>query len=156
MPTLQQLLGKGSTLLTPECWLIAVFQLSDSRSNRIIESMVLYRDVIGLRIVCHFQFHGASLDIDLFPSVIPDYAKLSYIVRAPTGDEVKELSKRVIACFEYVYHTTHPSSLTLKHLFHFRAAAVSTGCDVKVSPGIPYTDVIQNDVLGKIVHLWMS
>ena len=33
-------------------------------------------------------------------TVIPDYAKMSYLVRAPTEDEVTELAKRVVACFE--------------------------------------------------------
>ena len=32
--------------------------------------------------------------------VIPDYAKMSYMVRAPTEGEVTDLLKRIITCFE--------------------------------------------------------
>ena len=35
-------------------------------------------------------------------AVIPDYAKLRYIVRAPTWAELEVLRGRVRACFEYV------------------------------------------------------
>lgn len=33
-------------------------------------------------------------------AVIPDYARLKYLVRAPTADEVVVLSERVKKCFE--------------------------------------------------------
>ena len=36
------------------------------------------------------------------PLVVPDYAKMRYIVRAPTWAELEALRERVKACFEYV------------------------------------------------------
>ena len=36
-------------------------------------------------------------------TVIPDYAKLRYIVRAPTWPELEVLRERVMACFKYAY-----------------------------------------------------
>lgn len=43
--------------------------------------------------------HDAN-HIQIITLVIPDYAKLSYFVRAPTDDEASELTKRVTACFK--------------------------------------------------------
>ncbi|KAF8522907.1 amidohydrolase [Hysterangium stoloniferum] len=47
--------------------------------------------------------------------VIPDYAEMNYIVRAPTCDETAVLAKRVAACFECVRCPI--SCLTLKFVF---------------------------------------
>lgn len=46
-------------------------------------------------------FRLATYHISLtFIVVIPDYSKLTYLVRAPSIGEVNDLVKRVRACFE--------------------------------------------------------
>ena len=34
--------------------------------------------------------------------VIPDYAKMRWFIRAPTGAELKVWQERVVKCFEFV------------------------------------------------------
>ncbi|KAG5350838.1 hypothetical protein C0989_009061 [Termitomyces sp. Mn162] len=58
--------------------------------------------------------------------LIPDYSKMNYYVRAPTRSEVKATMKRVIPCFE--------------------AAALATGCKVKVTTSPGPLDLRQNSV----------
>lgn len=47
-------------------------------------------------------------------NVIGEYTKLSYIARSDTKKAVSVLGKRVLACFE--------------------AAALATGCEIKITP----------------------
>ncbi|KAG5639199.1 hypothetical protein H0H81_005678 [Sphagnurus paluster] len=62
-------------------------------------------------------------------NVIPDNARLPYIVRAANKSELEDLSSRVQECF--------------------RAAAIATGCEVTISLKTPHLDVVQNTALGK-------
>ncbi|KAJ8453802.1 hypothetical protein ONZ51_g13394 [Trametes cubensis] len=61
--------------------------------------------------------------------VIPDYAKLRYIVRASNWAELEALRKRVRACFD--------------------AAALATACKIQVTLGAGYFELRNNDVLGR-------
>ena len=79
--------------------------------------------------------------------VIPDNAKLRFITRAPTRNDVAELRKRVKACFELVTF----SPLHVKGGYSsdcFSAAALATGCKHHVKLDHAYDDLIQNSVLG--------
>lgn len=42
---------------------------------------------------------------ELSHTVIPDYANMRWIIRAPTHEELGPFCKRVKACFEYVLAT---------------------------------------------------
>ncbi|KAH8093220.1 hypothetical protein BXZ70DRAFT_1036032 [Cristinia sonorae] len=74
------------------------------------------------------RVHGIVTGRDWEPNVIPDYAKMRWIVRAPTFAEVESLRARVTACFE--------------------AAALATGCKLDLKLGEAYHDVRQSPVLG--------
>ncbi|CDO72031.1 hypothetical protein BN946_scf184943.g66 [Trametes cinnabarina] len=62
-------------------------------------------------------------------TVIPDYAKLRYIVRAANWVELEALRDRVIACFD--------------------AAALATSCKIEVKLSAGYFELRNNDVLGR-------
>ncbi|KAJ3488658.1 hypothetical protein NLI96_g2682 [Meripilus lineatus] len=62
-------------------------------------------------------------------TVIPDYAKMRWIVRAPTWGEVVSLRTRVVNCFE--------------------AAALATACKVKIKFLDGYFDVRENSALAQ-------
>ncbi|KAJ7623226.1 amidohydrolase [Roridomyces roridus] len=66
---------------------------------------------------------------DWAPNVIPDYAKMRWLVRTPTRTELTSLVERVKRCFE--------------------AAALATSCEIKMNLAAPYLDLNQNQVLGK-------
>ncbi|OBZ71071.1 Peptidase M20 domain-containing protein 2 [Grifola frondosa] len=75
------------------------------------------------------RVHGVVSGRDWAPNVIPDYAKMRYIVRAPTWGELETLRGRVKACFE--------------------AAAHATACKIEIKLGVGYFDLRQNGVLGQ-------
>ena len=76
------------------------------------------------------KVHGVIKEGGVKPNIIPEKAVIEYYVRAPTRTERDDLAKKVVACFE--------------------AAAVATGCGVKVEePEKPYDDVVTNRALGK-------
>ncbi|KAF8466503.1 aminoacylase 1-like protein 2 [Gautieria morchelliformis] len=99
--------------------------------NALDAAVLAYTSISALRqqIKPTYRVHGIIEGRNWAPNVIPDYAKLSYIVRSPTEDEATELGKRVTACF--------------------KAAATSTGCTLKIEHGIPYSELQQNPVLGR-------
>ncbi|KAJ7442270.1 hypothetical protein FB451DRAFT_1297611 [Mycena latifolia] len=66
---------------------------------------------------------------DWAPNVIPDYAKMHWLVRAPTSDTLVAFVERVKRCFE--------------------AAALATSCEMKMKLALPYFDLNQNEVLGQ-------
>ncbi|OCB91848.1 hypothetical protein A7U60_g866 [Sanghuangporus baumii] len=74
------------------------------------------------------RVHGIIQGRDWAANIIPDYAKMQWIVRAPSYTELTELLKRVRACIE--------------------AAGVASGCRIGISEGIPYYELRQNPVLG--------
>ncbi|TFK29663.1 aminoacylase 1-like protein 2 [Coprinopsis marcescibilis] len=75
------------------------------------------------------RVHGVINGHDWSPNVIPDYAKMRWLVRAPTVGEMTALVQRVQDCF--------------------RAAALATACSVEVSLDVPYYDLRQNQVLAQ-------
>ncbi|KAF8586122.1 hypothetical protein K439DRAFT_1615406 [Ramaria rubella] len=99
--------------------------------NALDAAVISYTSISALRqqIEPTHRVHGVIEGRDWVPNVIPDYARMPYIVRAPTGIEAAELTKRVAACFE--------------------AAAKATGCTYKITYGPPYIELVQNPVLGR-------
>ncbi|KAJ7043655.1 hypothetical protein C8F04DRAFT_726035 [Mycena alexandri] len=66
---------------------------------------------------------------DWLPNVIPDYARMSWLVRAPTSSDLMTFVERVKNCFQ--------------------AAALATSCEIKLTLEPPYLDLNQNQVLGQ-------
>ncbi|KNZ82047.1 Peptidase M20 domain-containing protein 2 [Termitomyces sp. J132] len=93
-------------------------------------AVLSYNNVSALRqqLLPSHRIHGIFEGKDWTPNIIPDYSKMNYYVRAPTRSEVKATMKRVIPCFE--------------------AAALATGCKVKVTTSPGPLDLRQNSVLG--------
>ncbi|KAK7685702.1 hypothetical protein QCA50_011046 [Cerrena zonata] len=75
-----------------------------------------------------YRVHGIVSGSDWEPNVIPNNANMRWIIRAPTRAELEQLRSRIIACFN--------------------AAAMATGCEVKIVQGAAYYDVRENSVLG--------
>ncbi|KAJ7792656.1 hypothetical protein B0H14DRAFT_3498970 [Mycena olivaceomarginata] len=83
------------------------------------------------------RVHGIFEGRDWAPNIIPDYAKYICYVRAPTVAEQKETLKRVLPCFD--------------------AAALATGCTVKVHFLGESGDLRQNKALGdEVAHIVRS
>ncbi|EMD39321.1 hypothetical protein CERSUDRAFT_112965 [Gelatoporia subvermispora B] len=99
--------------------------------NALDAAFLAYSSVSVLRqqILPSHRVHGIVTGRDWSPNVIPDYAKMRWIVRAPSWSELNVLRGRVMKCFE--------------------AAAHATACELKVRTGIGYYDVRENDVLGQ-------
>ncbi|KAH9847735.1 amidohydrolase [Lenzites betulinus] len=99
--------------------------------NALDAAFVAYASISALRqqIKPDHRVHGIIVGRDWAPNVIPDYAKLRYIVRAPTWAELEALRARVKACFD--------------------AAALATACKIAVSLGEGYFELRNNDVLGQ-------
>ncbi|KAI0738286.1 amidohydrolase [Daedaleopsis nitida] len=99
--------------------------------NALDAVFVAYASISALRqqIKPDHRVHGIVVGRDWAPNVIPDYAKLRYIVRAPTWAELEALRERVKACFD--------------------AAALATACKIEVSLGAGYYEVRNNSVLGR-------
>lgn len=62
------------------------------------------------------RVHGCMLEGPKAANVIGEYTKLTYIARSDTKQSVAALEKRVLACFE--------------------AAALATGCEVKITRSV--------------------
>ncbi|KAF8515825.1 amidohydrolase [Hysterangium stoloniferum] len=94
--------------------------------NALDAAVLAYSSISALRqqIKPQHRIHGIIEGKNWAVNVIPDYAKLNYVVRAPIDDEVDGLSKRIMACFE--------------------AAALATGCTFKITPNLPYKELSNN------------
>ncbi|CCM01333.1 uncharacterized protein FIBRA_03382 [Fibroporia radiculosa] len=99
--------------------------------NALDAAFLAYSSVSVLRqqIKPSHRVHGIVSGRDWAPNIIPDYAKMRWIVRAPTWDELVALRERVKACFE--------------------AAAHATACKVTIAAGPGYYDLRQNQILGE-------
>ncbi|KAF9651736.1 hypothetical protein BDM02DRAFT_3154125 [Thelephora ganbajun] len=73
------------------------------------------------------RVHGIVEGKDWAPNIIPDYAKMRWFIRAPTGTQLKVWRDRVTKCFE--------------------AAAHATGCKYTISYGQLMYDLLQNPAL---------
>ncbi|PBK99551.1 amidohydrolase [Armillaria gallica] len=100
-------------------------------TNALDAAFLAYSSISVLRqqIKPDHRIHGILGGKNWTANVIPDYAHMTWIVRAPTHGEVGEFAERVKACFE--------------------AAALATGCKVKINFTTPYYELLQNSVLGK-------
>ncbi|KAI6113091.1 amidohydrolase [Pisolithus sp. B1] len=96
-------------------------------TNALDAAFLAYSSISVLRqqIKPDHRIHGVANGL----KVIPDYAGMRWLVRAPTKDQLSALVERVKACFE--------------------GAALATSCRLKLTEGLPYHDLRQNNVLGK-------
>jgi len=97
--------------------------------NALDAAFLAYSSVSVLRqqIKPTHRVHGIVEGRNWAANIIPDYAKMTWYVRAPTWAEVEVLRDRVQACFE--------------------AAALASGCKVEVKGDIPCYDIRQNSGL---------
>ncbi|KAL0577296.1 hypothetical protein V5O48_004689 [Marasmius crinis-equi] len=75
------------------------------------------------------RVHGIIQGKDWFPNIIPDYAKMKWIVRAPTHAELQVLAEKILNCF--------------------RAASLATSCELSIRIDAAYYDLNQNAALAK-------
>ncbi|KAF8306774.1 hypothetical protein DL93DRAFT_210581 [Clavulina sp. PMI_390] len=100
--------------------------------NALDAAVLAYSSISVLRqqIKPDHRTHGIIEGKDWAPNVIPDYARLQWLVRAPSAEEVAVLAERVTKCFE--------------------AAAVATGTEIKItSPKEFVFDLRQNRALAE-------
>ncbi|KAJ7337411.1 hypothetical protein DFH08DRAFT_876765 [Mycena albidolilacea] len=114
--------------------------LSPWEGRNALDAAVLgYNNISALRqqLKPTHRVHGIFEGKDWAPNIIPDYAKYICYVRAPTVAEQKETLKRVLPCFD--------------------AAALATGCTVKVNFLGESGDLRQNKALGdEVAHIVRS
>jgi len=98
-------------------------------TNALDAAFLAYSNISVLRqqMKPDYRVHGVVEGKTWSPNVIPDYAKMRYIARAPVNADLVEFVKRLKACFE--------------------AAALATGCNIKLTLGTLYCDLRQNAVL---------
>ncbi|THH13534.1 hypothetical protein EW146_g6688 [Bondarzewia mesenterica] len=99
--------------------------------NALDAAFIAYSSISVLRqqIKPSHRVHGILQGKNWTPNVIPDYAKMKWIVRAPTWDEVLILRDRVINCL--------------------KAASISTGCRVTITESDRYYNLRQNLVIAQ-------
>ncbi|KAH7101467.1 hypothetical protein BKA62DRAFT_794595 [Auriculariales sp. MPI-PUGE-AT-0066] len=99
-------------------------------TNALDAAVLAYNAVSVLRqqIKPDHRIHGIIEGRDWAPNIIPDYAKMQWLVRAPTGDEVIALRKRLINCLE--------------------AAALATACTPTIEVGVLVRDLKNNFTMG--------
>ncbi|KZP01874.1 amidohydrolase [Calocera viscosa TUFC12733] len=76
--------------------------------NALDAAFVSYAAISALRqqVKPSHRIHGVVEGRDWAANIIPDYAKMTYIIRAPTFQEVEALEPRLKACFEAGAHAT--------------------------------------------------
>ncbi|KAJ5760296.1 hypothetical protein N7520_007452 [Penicillium odoratum] len=97
--------------------------------NAFDAAVAAYNNVALLRqqIMDAERIHGCVLEGPTVPNTIGHYTKTVWIARSPTRGSLEALCKRVLACFE--------------------AAALATGCTVKITEGNMYTDTLVTESL---------
>jgi len=98
--------------------------------NALDAAVLGYNNISALRQQLHptHRVHGIFEGKEWAPNIIPDYAKFRCYVRAPTRKEMLETLKRVVPCFQ--------------------AAALATGCEIKITRDGTSFDLRQNKALG--------
>lgn len=98
-------------------------------ANALDAAFLSYSSVSVLRqqIKPDHRINGVINGSERAVNVIPDYAKMRWYVRAPTRDQLTQLTERVSACFE--------------------GAALATSCRLKITKNTPYCDLRQNSIL---------
>ncbi|GJJ10933.1 hypothetical protein Clacol_005162 [Clathrus columnatus] len=73
--------------------------------NALDAAFIAYGSIAALRqqIKPTYRIHGIVEGRDWAANIIPDYAKMTWIVRAPTAKETEVFTKRVVKCLEYVF-----------------------------------------------------
>ncbi|KAF8481373.1 hypothetical protein JB92DRAFT_3149256 [Gautieria morchelliformis] len=99
--------------------------------NALDAAFLAYSSISVLRQQIHpsHRVHGIMEGKDWAANIIPDYAKMTWIVRAPSWKETCLLQARVNKCFE--------------------AAALATDTRVTITPKNSQYDLSQNDVLAE-------
>ncbi|KAJ7084014.1 hypothetical protein B0H15DRAFT_849748 [Mycena belliarum] len=114
--------------------------LSPWEGKNALDAAVLgYNNISALRQQLRptHRVHGIFEGKDWAPNIIPDYAKFICYVRAPTRAEQQQTMIRVIPCFE--------------------AAALATGCKLKITGKGAVYDLRQNKALGdEVAHVVRS
>ncbi|TDL15653.1 hypothetical protein BD410DRAFT_796184 [Rickenella mellea] len=97
--------------------------------NALDAAFLAYSSVSVLRqqIKPSHRVHGVIEGKDWAPNIIPDYAKMRWVARAPSGSELDALVKRLLACID--------------------AAAIATSCKKTVTISRAYLDLRQNAAL---------
>ncbi|KAF8493198.1 hypothetical protein F5888DRAFT_1636684 [Russula emetica] len=103
--------------------------------NALDAAFVAYAGISALRqqIRPEQRVHGVISGRDWTPNVIPDYAKMSWSVRADEWATLEPLRERVVSCLE--------------------SGASATGCRHQVTLGERYLDLHQNTVLAEDLAL---
>lgn len=142
---LEMLHGKVPMHLMLRSYHTPAFPCYDSRSNLTTELTALSMAARELWMVQFGNFY--HWDMNNAFTVIPDYAKMRWYVRAPTRDQLTQLTERVSACFESasIWHSYSRGYLTRV----YRGAALATSCRLKITKNTPYYDLRQNSILGK-------
>ncbi|EJD41210.1 hypothetical protein AURDEDRAFT_69157 [Auricularia subglabra TFB-10046 SS5] len=98
--------------------------------NALDAAVLAYNAVSVLRqqIKPTHRIHGIIEGRDWAPNIIPDYAKMRWLVRAPTSDEAQALSERLVNCI--------------------KAAALATACEPDIKVGHLLKDLRNNLTLG--------
>ncbi|KIJ55711.1 hypothetical protein M422DRAFT_151213 [Sphaerobolus stellatus SS14] len=99
--------------------------------NALDAAFITYSSVSALRqqVKPTHRIHGIVEGRDWAANIIPDYAKMTWMVRAPTWKEVEELRDRVINCF--------------------KGAALATSTKYKIAMNEALYDLVQNDLLAQ-------
>ncbi|EMD37090.1 hypothetical protein CERSUDRAFT_114992 [Gelatoporia subvermispora B] len=97
--------------------------------NALDAAVLAYTNISVLRqqLKPSHRVHGIFEGKDWTPNIIPDYAKMTWYVRAPTRAEMMATVKRVMACFQ--------------------AAALATGCKIEPHLKGAVLDLRQNEAL---------
>ncbi|KAH7920193.1 hypothetical protein BV22DRAFT_1114976 [Leucogyrophana mollusca] len=98
--------------------------------NALDAAVLAYNNIALLRqqLKPTHRVHGIFEGKDWAPNIIPDNSKMYWYVRAQTTAEAEDTVKRVTACFE--------------------AAALASGCKVKIVRGSIGNEIRQNKALG--------
>ncbi|CAK5267701.1 unnamed protein product [Mycena citricolor] len=100
--------------------------------NALDAAFLAYSNISALRQQMRpdHRVHGVITGNDNWlPNVIPDYAKMNCLARAPTDVDLAAFVERVTNCL--------------------KAAAMATGCEFKLTLAEPYLDLKQNPILGQ-------
>ena len=97
--------------------------------NALDASVLAYNSISVLRqqLKPTNRVHGIFSGQNWAPNIIPDNAKMEWIVRAKTTADARATAKRVVACFE--------------------SAATATGCNVKITEVASAHELRQNETL---------
>lgn len=105
--------------------------------NALDAAVLAYSNISALRQQLHpsTRVHGIISGKGWAPNVVPDNSTLTFNIRAPTLQELSQLTPRVQRCFE--------------------AAALATGCKLSMEWGAQYADVHNNAGLTSVYRKFM-